>query len=325
LRTTTAVLALLLGCAPGDAVPPKTAAEPGKAEPPAPSTASEAPETDIYLAELDLTSTPPQLNGLRNLTHRAGYDNQPYFVEGDDRLLYTSVRDGQADIYSLSLADNGGGSSLVHGSPANEYSPTLMPGRRAISMIREDKGVQKLWHYATDGNDLGPLLPDVVDVGYHAWLSADDVALFILDSEHDDNPQHRLEVMHIPDGTRRVIAKGIGRCLAVFPRSSLASGSMTFVHLGADAEPSTILQYDLASDSTKKLLKTRPGSEDYAWAPDGSLLMAEGTVLHRWTSDTGWQRVADLAAKGIEHITRLAVSGDGKRVALVVGKEPKAD
>ena len=291
------------------------------------SSATQAPETDIYLADLDLNATPARLSALRNLTARVGYDNQPYFADTEGRLLYTSVRGGQADIYAFAYDDEsvGGSSSLVHGDPANEYSPTLMPARRGISMIREDQGVQKLWHYALDGEDLGPVLRNVVDVGYHAWLSADDVALFILDSDNEANPQHRLEVVHIPDSTREVVASGIGRCLAVFPGSSLASGSITFVRLETAPTPSTIVRYDLATRSTHDLVKTRPGSEDYAWAPDGSLLMAEGAVLMRWTSPRGWNVVADLGTEGVEHISRLAVSGNGKRIALVVGNKPKSD
>jgi Tol biopolymer transport system component len=320
------IVALLVGCVPRDAATldaPKAAATSTAAT----STADEAPATDIYLADLDLSSIPPGLTGVRNLTDRAGYDNQPYFADAEGKLLYTSIRERQADIYALDLAGEVTERSgvLVHGNPANEYSPTLMPDRRGISMIRENKGVQTLWHYSTDGKDLGALLPDVADVGYHAWLSTDDVALFILDTDNEDKPRHRLEVVHIPDGKRHVVAAGIGRCLAVYPRSSVASGAITFVRLEDAPTPSTILRYDLATRSTTELLKTRPKSEDYAWAPDGSLLMAEGTVLHRWTADAGWQVLADLASKGIEHISRLAVSGDGRRVALVVGQKPTDD
>ena len=56
----------------------------------------------------------------------------------------------------------------------------------------------------------------------------------------------------------------------------------------------------------------------YGWAPDGSIVMMEGTVLHRWAPDAeGWQKVADLGAQGLASATRVAVSPDGKKLAVV--------
>ena len=55
-----------------------------------------------------------------------------------------------------------------------------------------------------------------------------------------------------------------------------------------------------------------------AWAPDGSIVMMEGTVLHRWAPDAeGWQKVADLGVQGLASATRVAVSPDGKKLAVV--------
>jgi hypothetical protein len=70
---------------------------------------------------------------------------------------------------------------------------------------------------------------------------------------------------------------------------------------------------------TTALVKTLAGSEDLAWLPDGSLLMAQGAKLYRLdpTHDADWQLVNDFAAAGLDKITRLALSPKGDRLALV--------
>ena len=329
----TAIASCTLGCAaqpnpaaivatpvPADepVVPASVGADaPLVVEPPASnSTAAGLPTYDIYLAALDLTTHPPSVAEVRNITTRAGYDNQPHFSGDSGKLLYTSIRDGQADIYAYDLAART--TAVFRHDPANEYSPTVMPERRGISMIREREGVQKLWHYSWAGDDLGDLLPGVAEVGYHAWLSANDVALFVLDVEHE---RHRLEIVHVPDGTRRVVAENIGRCLAPIPGESSPSGAISFVakrgQPGGAAPTTTIVRYELSTQTTVDITPARPDSEDYAWTPDGSLLMAQGTALHHFNATSGWAMVTDLVRPGIAEITRLAVSADGRTLAFV--------
>ena len=61
-----------------------------------------------------------------------------------------------------------------------------------------------------------------------------------------------------------------------------------------------------------------PREADCAWTPDGTLLMADKDVLYAWRrGDAAWHRVADLAALGVHGVSRLAVSPNGERLALV--------
>jgi hypothetical protein len=60
-------------------------------------------------------------------------------------------------------------------------------------------------------------------------------------------------------------------------------------------------------------------SEDYAWLPDGSILMAKGSTLLRWDGKPGsaFVRFAEVPNLGGD-IKRLVASKDGKYLALVV-------
>src|SRR5919197_1980573 len=66
---------------------------------PAAPTSAATPSTDIYLYRLDRGFLPFGRR-LFNITNRPGYDNQPAW-DGNDRLLYTSMQGGQADIYEI--------------------------------------------------------------------------------------------------------------------------------------------------------------------------------------------------------------------------------
>ena len=60
------------------------------------------------------------------------------------------------------------------------------------------------------------------------------------------------------------------------------------------------------------------GSEDYAWAPDGRLLMASGAALYALRpGEADWTLVRSFEGLGLAGITRLALSPDGTRLAVV--------
>jgi hypothetical protein len=79
-----------------------------------------------------------------------------------------------------------------------------------------------------------------------------------------------------------------------------------------------IHELDVNAHATRPLTDAPDGADDHAWLPDGTLLMARGSTLHRWTEADGWQRVADLAP--LTDITRLAVSPNGSHLALVAAE-----
>ena len=49
------------------------------------------------------------------------------------------------------------------------------------------------------------------------------------------------------------------------------------------------------------------------------MLMANGTKLFKWDpkKNAGWEEVADFSGAGLKSITRLAVSPNGDRLAMV--------
>jgi Tol biopolymer transport system component len=280
---------------------------------PAPQPAAPAapPPTEIFLATLaPETDSSIRVGAAENISNNPGYDNQPHFLPEGGALLFTSMRDGkQTDIYRFDLASRS--LTQLTKTAESEYSPTVTPAADRFSMIRvEADATQRLWQAPLSGmGEASLVLKDIKPVGYHAWADASTLVLFVL----GDPPT--LQLADTRTGTAQVIAERPGRAIARTP-----DGKISFVQKGRDKEPWRILELDAKTRQTAEISETLDGREDYAWLPDGRLLMASGPKIFLFDREYRvkvWREIADLTAAGIKDITRLAVSPDGRHLALV--------
>jgi hypothetical protein len=156
------------------------------------------------------------------------------------------------------------------------------------------------------------VLAEIKPVGYHAWGDANTVALFVLG---DSTTPATLQLADVQSGRAQVIAYNIGRSLHRVP----GRAAISFTHRVPEY---LIKQLDLATGAVSPLIRLLSGNEYYAWLPDGSALMGLDSKLFRWvpSSGSGWQEVADVSDAGISGITRLAVSPEGDRLAIVAAR-----
>jgi len=272
--------------------------------------AAQMPSTDVWIAELAHEGGSWAVTGARNLTARDGYDNQPSFSPDGRLLYYTSARGEQTDVWAIDLAS--GEARARFESPESEYSPTVAPGGEALSVVRvEADGTQRLWRLPLDGAAASPIAPAVTGVGYHAWLDAGHVAVFLL------GEPITLAVVDLADGSRRKVADEPGRALHRIP------GSDRLSWVGREGEGFALFSWDPATGESTRL-GSAPASEqrDCAWTPNGVALAAVGSKLYRMSPgpNAAWIEIADLASAGVGTITRLAVSPAGDRVAFVVDR-----
>lgn len=270
------------------------------------TTAAEAPDTDVYLAELGGTGASLVVGAYHNVTDRPGYDNQPHFTPDGAALLYTAADEaGRTDIMRYDLASER--SELVTQTyPESEYSPTPLPDGTGISVIRvEADSTQRLWRFAPDGTDAALILPDVAPAGYHAWSGPETILVFVL----GDPPT--LQVAAPGGGEGRVVASGIGRSLQPEP----GTGRISYALLSDTA--SYIMAYDPARDTSVRLAPVLGEGQDHAWTPDGTLLMAGGGLLYRWDEGGSEWAVVPMEQAFDGEISRLAVSPAGDLLAFV--------
>jgi len=78
-----------------------------------------------------------------------------------------------------------------------------------------------------------------------------------------------------------------------------------------------IRELDPKTKQITTLTPTVEGSEDLAWTPDGAIMMGQKGKLMLWKPGAVWTEIADLTKQGVENITRLTVSPDGRWIAIV--------
>ncbi len=269
------------------------------------ASAQPLPETDILIYGMAASLSGVQIGLGRNITASTGYDNQPAFSADGKSLLYSTRRDGkQNDIYRFDLTTDA--THRLTRSPKNEYSPRETPDGKSVNVIWEDSGtVQEIRRYPADGGRAETVLSLRDLIGYYTFSTPNVVFAFILG---EPNTLQRIE---IDTQKRSTIASGVGRCITTAP-----DGSVHYVRM-ENGQP---VLHRVKADGTgdEPLFPLLPGTEgDFAWLPDGSgLLSTQGAGLYYHGAGPGnWQLVTTIKEAG--GLSRLAVSPDGKVLALV--------
>jgi dipeptidyl aminopeptidase/acylaminoacyl peptidase len=270
------------------------------------------PATEVYLTIVG-PEIAPSFGTLVDVSNSPGYDNQPSFTSDGKSILFSSNRDGmQTDIYRYDI-DTRALTQLTH-TPESEYSPLVTPDGKTFSVVRvEADGTQRLWRFDLDGTNPRLVLSDVKPVGYHTWIDATHVALFVLGAQGQPNT---LQIADTATGRAETIASNIGRGLAMHA----GTGRLTFV--SKVETPWMVREVDVR---TRAMTDVAPAfsapnaaaSEDFAWQPaTDRLFMASGRYVAVWNAPAGWRFTGPV--DGVTSITRLAFRPvGGPNLALV--------
>jgi Tol biopolymer transport system component len=244
-----------------------------------------------------------------NITNHPGYDNQPSFHPQEPIVYYSSFNDqGRADIKSYNYKTKA--TAQITTTNEREYSPTITPDQTFIScIIQRDNGAQDLGKYPVDGGDPAVIV-DHLTVGYHVWADNSHLALFVL-----GQPQ-TLHFLRLPTKEDTIIASQIGRSLHRIPQQR----AISFVHKESEQQW-RIKKFDTETLKVSTIADAMPGREDIAWTPGGVLLSSDGNQLFALEGKT-WKPIeVNSQAVKLRGITRLAVSADGKKLAVVMSEE----
>lgn len=280
--------------------------------------------TDIVLFDLGWTDRgQPELLHPVRITNRAGYDNQPSFAPDGSNLLYASIREGQSDIFRYTVTT--GSSEALTQTTDSEFSPRYAPDGTSFFYVRVElpDSLQRLWRW-DPGKNKPRLMMDMVEpVGYYTWINEQIVAVFVLGI----GDKNTLQSGYASRQKMQIIAPDIGRCLALYPGKEM----LTFV-VNAGTPEAMIRTYTPDDGRVQDLTKALPEAQDFAWTPEGVLLMASGTRLYyfepspplgRDSGDGRWHFGTDLREIlpmdwHLDQVSRLAVSPDGQRIAVVL-------
>ena len=282
--------------------------------------AAQVPDSDIWVSEVLVRGQTLDLGKPVNVTHRAGYDNQPCFLPDSQSFLYTAGEaEGGTDIFRYSLATRA--NTRVTRTPESEYSPTPFgsPAAGFCTVRVEADSTQRLWRMGMNGKDPALVMSDVDSVGYFVWIDDKHLAAFVLGNEKKKEP-HTLRVVDVDTQAQTIVARDIGRSLQRIPDTH----DITYtVQQGEDRFRFFILK-DGARAGTP-LIDAVGDGQDAAWLGD-TMLHSSGTTIYAaqpLQPGASWRAVRNFAADGIAGIARMAVAPDHAYIAFVaVSKTP---
>lgn len=269
---------------------------------------AQVPDTDIYLATIVHRGGRTVIGEPVNVTSRVGYDNQPWFLPDGRSFFFVAQHDGQVDVFEYFLRARS--ARRLTNTPESEYSPTLTPDGRAMTVVRVERdSSQHLWLFSRTGVPLRRAPGDVPTVGYYARADANTYALFLADS------QRSLVLSDVRSSRVTTITTG----LAGSAPQRIPGARAVSVVLEDTARGRWIERLELATGQRTPLVAARAGSPHHVWTRSGSMLMAEGSSIAEFTPgrDSTWRVIATFSAPGLQRISRLALSPREDRIAIV--------
>jgi len=264
------------------------------------------PSTDIYLFDIELKNSQLKISGHKNITNRDGYDNQPTFDKSSSTIYYTSIRDSQSNVFLFNIETED--SRQLTFTPESEYSPTPL-GDGSFSTVRVDlEGVQHLWKIKPYPFQAKKVFDDITGIGYHEWLSENELALFIVGEPHE------MHIAQIDKGNSEKVAESIGSALHKVPNRN-AVAYMDF----SDSTDCRIRVYDLEGKVISDLCPCAPESEYFVYFDQGHILSVSARKLFLYSiiDKQKWEMVHEFKEMEAVSFYRINISPDRQKLVLV--------
>jgi len=270
------------------------------------------PNTEVYLFDVVPKDNQYTLDNQRNISNNEGYDNQPSFYN-DNQVLFAATRQGQTDIASYNVRDHK--ISWVNATgQGSEYSPTKIPGKKAVSSIRLDTtGLQRLYQYDFKSGKDKELVKDLV-IGYHTWVDQDMIASAVL-----ADGGLNLVISNLKNKTNDTLQKKIGRSLHKIPNSNRIS------YISKENEQWEIRSIDPITGANTKIISTIPRTEDMCWLLNGTILMPKDNIIYKFNPETdqNWSVFTSFDDPNLWNITRISTNAISSQLALVSEVSPE--
>lgn len=270
--------------------------------------------TEIYLFDLQEQDSTISLSNPVNISAREGYDNQPSFTDDSQAILFSSFRNGQSDISKYFINEHY--RVWITDTEVNEFSPMPFPGKKKYFTCVRLNGdeTQFLYKYAYKKRPPELLIPDL-RIGYYLWFDEKILISFVIGDVES------LQVSNFKYKIRYPIQKNIGRSIQKIPATAgLGSQLVSFISL--DHEAPEIYAIDPMTSDSKYITDPIKGSQDLAWTKNGSILMGHGNKIYSFhpDRDSEWQPVTVESPLPFDGISRLVISPDGTKIAVVVNE-----
>ena len=267
--------------------------------------------TEVYVFDISPAYEGFELLNARNVSNNEGYDNQPSFIS-NDALVFAGNNNGQTDIseYNFTTQVKKWVNPETEGS---EYSPQKFPSNKDLAAVRHDKdGKQRLYKYNLETGTSSELIENI-EVAYFAFYNDEKILATILSRAQMD-----LVMIDLNTKSTDTLFQNAGRTIQKIP----ATNSMAYT-LVNEEKNLDLYVLDMNSKDSYFICELPFNTQDYVWLNDTQILTGMGSKLYIYDTlgESEWKKVASLDEYGIKNITRMAISPNGKKLALVADED----
>ncbi|MFI8380377.1 hypothetical protein [Leeuwenhoekiella sp. NPDC079379] len=264
--------------------------------------------TEIFLFDIKTTPTAFEVTSGKNISQNTGYDSQPSFYD-NNTFLYSRTKDSLTAIGQYTL-DNKSTKILTQEANSGFFSPQRIPETNLIVAVRQDsEGRQRLAVYDFKTNAFQKLL-DSSQVGYFSFYDKDTFIASVL----VPNKMDLFFKNSNKDSLQKIIGNA-GRSLHKVPNNQSLSYTVE-----NDDQNMDLYILDLSGEEpTSYFVCELPiGRQDYAWLDENRIILGSGDSLFIYDlfGEPAWKFAASLNSYKLTGITRLAISPDGKHLAV---------
>lgn len=269
-------------------------------------------DSGIFIFDIERSEDAVEFSNLVEIPHQKGYNNQPFFIS-DDEILFSSENNGQADIAKFRIST--GKIQWMHPETAGgEYSPQPIPDSENIAAVRLDPdGLQRLYEYDIKNKTASLIIPDI-QVAYFTFMDHENILATVLNKESMD-----LVTIDLNLKKTDTLSSRAGRSISKVPNTSLVSYTLYNENNQLD-----LYTYDFTTDESVFICELPYNVQDYIWLTDSLILTGSGyrLFLYDTWSELEWISAGTIEKYGISQITRMALSPNGKKLAVTGTKKP---
>jgi len=268
-------------------------------------------DSEIHLFDLVSDDKGYRIENGKNITSNIGYDNQPFFTPDGESILFTSGRDGkQPDIYEYFIQTEK--TEQVTATESSEFTPKTSPDNKIITFVRDGdiNPDRSVWQLNRESGEYSWAINSKEPVGYyHLNHETGDVLFW---SRFGFSVQY----LNLKQNLDRFVS---GNAVPATPKQIPGTNLFSFVHRQTN-EAVWIKSFSPETFAITPIAPFTGDNSDYAWAPNGEIFRAEDNVLYVWKKGEKtdrWTKVQEMSEMFKGEIYRLAISPDGKKIALV--------
>lgn len=265
------------------------------------------PNTEIYLFDIETQNGSAALSGPVNITKRYGYDNQPSFTPDGKKILYSAVGDdNQADVFSYDIKS--GKTEQLTQTATSEFSPEIMGDKKHFSVVMvEADSTQRIWKYPLYGHNTPlPVMDHIDSVGYYCWFYKELLAYFKITDPAS------LHIVVTDREKPQEVASKVGRSIKKIPNELAVSFT------DKSEKNNWKIKKVETNFKVSEIVDNWQDSEDYCWTPDGYILITYFDKIYSIKpGQKEWRVFADLSHYDLCNLSRIAVSPDGSKLAVV--------